>query len=286
MTTHDSRDQAALDQRLQALRSELDSTLKNARARLWTMRLVLAVLVLLTTGYLFYIYQELGKFDAQTVTDLAYMQIDPYIQQSPELVREELRRRAPEIIGWGEKAVLDAPAVGAAYLRQVFNEAVRDAFSKAQPQVEQAIRESLVAIKAGADKAGYNLNDKADVDRMVADAAAEFARHAGESVEQFKTEFNHKSEFILAGMTELAENKDLTPLQERHREVLLAFMALAERWKTEPPALGIEVAGEGQRRVDGPAGANVPRVRGGAAPVAPAAPSMDAPAAPESPAKP
>ncbi|MCX5659197.1 MAG: hypothetical protein NTW19_05670 [Planctomycetota bacterium] len=136
MTSNDLRDQAALEQRLQALRADLRDALTKAHKRMWAVRLMLVLLVLLTTGYLFFLYHELSKLDAAAVTDLAYYKLQPYLDDSPTMLRDELRRRAPQLIGIAEKSVLDAPKVGGEYLRDVFNEQVKEAFNKAQPQVE------------------------------------------------------------------------------------------------------------------------------------------------------
>lgn len=235
MTPNDPHDQAALDQRLQALRAELQDSLRKANSRMFTMRVVLVALILITTGYLFFVFNTLSKLDAETVTGLAYLKVQPYLDQSPQMLRDELRRRGPVWIGLAEKTLIDAPEMGGKYLRGKFNDLVTEAFDKAQPQVDETIRESIKALKTSSEKAGYNLNDKADVDRLVNDAVAQFGKHAGETVEKFRLEFNQKSEFILNGLNDLAEAKDLTPLQERHRDILISFLALTEKWKTEPP---------------------------------------------------
>ncbi len=235
---NENRDQAALEQRLKALRAELSDGLAKARSRRQWTAIGMILLIVFMVAYLTFIYNQLVKVDAQFMADIAFPHLQHYVDTSRDTLGKQLRDHAPDFFDYVEKSALAAPEMGSTYVRNAILDKTSEILDQAKPQINQAVDDAINQIKTNSQGKGLDAKDQAQLDALVDQMADQFNSDVTKAMDHVYDGYRQQADEILRHLDELAQGKNLDPLQAHQRETIIRFLALAQKWKTEPPALG------------------------------------------------
>ena len=229
--------QVALAQRLNDLRVELQENLRQTRQRGRGVLITLLNLILAIGAYWAYIYQRISTIDADAVADLAYSRVLTFARQSPPLLSQALRNCAPDVFDFAEAELLRMPEVSASYIRDMALDKTRLILDDARPKIDQVISDAIANAKTHASIAGIDGKNPDQLDKFIDSLTRQIHEDARKEVDRIYVDYDAQAQGVVNYLNLLADGRKLDPRQQHLREVIISFLALSEKWKTQPPTL-------------------------------------------------
>ena len=224
-------DMRQAEERLQALRRELDEAVQTAAKRRRLLTLIMACLAVLMAGYLTFAYMEIAKVDADTVVVLAEQQAAPILDRSAAVWAEDLKAQAPAVIDQAGEAALTIPAALSTQLEQLIDRKIEEEMPKLEMQFKELVAALLVEIDRHAQEgmSDGELSDE-EAKALLTLVADQFAESTNREIDKVYMRYVDISSEMLAYLELLATGGDLlTEEQQLHRDILLSFLALMEK---------------------------------------------------------
>lgn len=228
----DNNSEQALDTRVKALHAELSQYLQETQRRSKRMGMLLTLLVIVVAGYLTFIYVKLADVNADTASQLAYQRTLDYVNAAPPVLIKALKDKAPEVFDMAEIKMLESPAMVAGYIRQTALAKTQFVLDQSEPRVNQVIIEAVAHAKAATEKAGFDGKDPKQFDALMAKMAEEIRTQLTGELDRINGQYEQQAATLLAYLDKLAAGKDLDDRQQHVRNVIVSFLAVAEKHKT------------------------------------------------------
>lgn len=221
--------------RIDALANRIETMAARAERRSWTTLAIVGVLLIGMLAYLRYLHSTIEQFaDPQVMVELASSAIEPQLDAQLNDLGENLAAQAPEAIAAVEKMVLDSPpqlvAEGRRFLVSTFDSQLGELETKGYGAIQGML---TTAFNEAAEK-GVDLNDPAQVDKLVDDAIPVVRKELKGKVMELYQEYAAGSDSVGEFINRLATASDLSPLEKEQREVLITGLALIQKLEADP----------------------------------------------------
>ncbi len=221
--------------RVDAVASRIESMAARAERRSWTTLAVVGVLVLGMLAYLRYLHGTIEQFaDPPVLVELASSAVEPQLDAELNTLGENLTAQAPEAIAAVEKMVLDSPPQLVAEGRRMLVSTFDSQLAELEKQGQQSIQGMLATAFQQAAEQGIDLNDPAQVDKLVDDAIPLVRKELTAKVRELYQEYADGSASVGEFIDRLATANDLSPLEKQQREVLITGLALIQKLEADP----------------------------------------------------
>jgi len=243
----DDAGRESLDASLRSLSNRVEALAEGAERRKWITGLVLGGLLLGTGGYLWWLYRTVTEFaDPNVIVELASASIEPRLDEQVGTVGAQLRAQAPALLDQAEKVVLDAPPQvsreAQKYLVDQFDTHIKTLEEQTYDLVSGMLKESLTRAKAE----GIDLNDDAQVDKLVEEAAPLAREEFRKLIRRVHGEYVEGADNIASFIDRLTSGAPLSPLEQRQRDVLVTGLSLVEKLESDPSRAPIRNLLEGR----------------------------------------
>lgn len=233
--------------RIDALAGRIESMAARAERRSWVTLAVAGVVLLGMLAYLRYLHSTVEQFaDPQVVVELASSAVEPQLDAQLDELGENLAAQAPETIAMVEKMVLDSPpqlvAEGRRFLVSTFDTQLADLEKQGYGLIQGTLSTALTK----AIESGVNLNDPAQVDKLVDDAIPLVRGELTAKVKELYQEYAAGSASLSEFINRLAKASDLSPLEKEQREVLITGLALIQKLESDPSRSPLQGVLEGK----------------------------------------
>jgi len=228
----------ALESKIMKLHSRMEETVTQGRRRLLTTAVVMGGLLLAASGYLWYLYSKIAEFaDARTIVELAAAQVEPQLNAEASRFGDTLEAQAPAVLDQAEKVVLAAPPQIAREVHNYTSTFVDKQLSSLEAQAYDVVNKTLEGAIVKANEQGIDLTDEKQLDALVDTAAPTMRDALKEAVDRLYGEYTAGADSLAGYIEQLAAaggDKQLTPLQQTHREILLTGLALIKKIEADP----------------------------------------------------
>jgi len=251
--SYSTTDLASLERSIATLSRRIDENAAAAKRRQWITGLVMGGLLLGMAGYLNYLYRTIvDQFaDPQTMVELAFQSVKPEIDKEVGKLGENLKAQAPQLVSQAEQMVLDSPPQIAReaqnYVASQLDTHLNDLEGKSYDLVSGMLKESIARAKTQ----GIDLNDDKQVDVLVTEAAPMMRDELRKVIRQLYTEYSDAATGIGAFINKLTSGAQLTPMEERQREVLLTGLALIQKIEQDPNRAPLQNIIDGKAKILG-----------------------------------
>lgn len=223
---------ASLEQRIKTLRAELQENLRQMKKRAGRTSLMMTLIVLVVAGYWTYIYGQASKVNADSAADMAYIRTVEYIKTAPPVVSKALRDQAPGIFDYAELQVLQAPAKVAASISDAAMKQTQIVLDQSEPRINQVLTDAVTQAKVATDKVGFDGKDPAQLVKITDVIAEQIRTDAKKALDQVYADYVRQAQDAVAYLEKVAAGKDLDQRQQHLRQVMISFLAVAEKRKT------------------------------------------------------
>jgi hypothetical protein len=221
--------------RVDAVASRIESMAARAERRSWTTLAVVGVLVLGMLAYLRYLHSTIEQFaDPPVLVELASSAVEPQLDAELNTLGENLTAQAPEAIAAVEKMVLDSPPQLVAEGRRMLVSTFDTQLAQLESQGYESIQGMLSTAFQQAAEKGIDLNDPAQVDKLVDDAIPLVRKELTAKVRELYQQYADGSASVGEFIERLAKANDLSPLEKQQREVLITGLALIQKLEADP----------------------------------------------------
>jgi hypothetical protein len=228
----------ALESKIMKLHSRMEETVVQGRRRLLTTAVVMGGLLLAASGYLWYLYSKIAEFaDARTVVELAAAQVEPQLNVEASRFGDTLEAQAPVVLDQAEKAVLAAPPQIAREVHNYASTFVDKQLSSLESQAYDVASKTLDGAIAKAREDGIDLSDEKQLDALIDSAAPTMRDALKKAVDELYGEYTVGADSLGSYIEQLAAagaDRQLTPLQQSQREILLTGLALIKKIESDP----------------------------------------------------
>lgn len=230
--SNDNRELAGVEQRLVTLHAELRENLRQMKKRAGRVGVMMTLLVLFIAGYWSYVYMRTSEVNAEAAADMAYVRTLEYVKSSPPVLSKALRDQAPGVFDYAEMQVLQAPAKVAASIRDAAIGHMQVVLDQAEPRINQVLVDAIGHAKTATENAGFDSKDPAQVDKLTDAIAEQIRTEVKKSLDQVYSEYVRQAQDAVATLEKVAAGKDLDQRQQHLRQVVISFLAVAEKRKT------------------------------------------------------
>lgn len=221
----------SLENRVRLLHSEVRQIRDGAERKTRRMTILMAVLIIIIAGYWFYIYQQMSLVNAETVTQMAYQRTVEYVHTAQPEVAKALKARAPEVFDYAEAQLMHAPEALSGYLRQAALEKTQTVLDNSEPAISKVIVEALQRSRDAMIASGADPKDPVQIERTIDKMAERIDSEVKAGFDKVYADYNGKADEVVSYLNTLAEGKNLDPRQQHLRNVIVSFLAVAEKRK-------------------------------------------------------
>ena len=232
MATDSNENLAALEQRLNTLRAELQENLRLMKKRAGRIGVLMTLLVLIVAGYWSYIYIRTSDINADVAADMAYRRTLAYVNSAPPVLSKALRDQAPAVFDYAEVQILAAPAKVAASIRDAAIRHTQFVLDQSEPRINQVLVDAIAHAKTATEQAGFDGKDPAQLDKITGVIADQIRTDVKKSLDQVYSEYVRQAQDAVTYLEKVAAGKDLDQRQQHLRQVIVSFLAVAEKRKT------------------------------------------------------
>ena len=240
----------ALESKIMKLHSRMEETVAEGRRRLLTTAVVMGCLLLAASGYLWYLYSKIAEFaDARTVIELAAAQVEPQLNVEASRFGDTLEAQAPVVLDQAEKAVLAAPPQIAREVQNYASTFVDKQLSSLETQAYDVVSKTLEGAITKANEQGIDLSDEKQLDALIDSAAPTMREALKKAIDELYGEYSAGADSLSSYIEQLAvagDGKQLTPLQQSQREILLTGLALIKKIESDPKRAPLQKALDGR----------------------------------------
>ena len=239
-----------LESKIMKLHSRMEETVAQGRRRLLTTAVVMGCLLLGASGYLWWLYAKIAEFaDARTIVELAAAQVEPQLNVEASRFGDTLEAQAPAVLDQAEKAVLAAPPQIARELHNYTSTFVDKQLSSLETQAYDVVSKTLEGAITKANEQGIDLSDEKQLDALIDSAAPAMRDALKKAVDELYGEYSAGADSLGSYIEQLAvagDGKQLTPLQQSQREILLTGLALIKKIESDPKRAPLQKALDGR----------------------------------------
>lgn len=221
-----------VDSRLRVLHHEVAETLAASERKTRWASLILILLLIVIGAYWGYLYQQVSLVNADTVAQIAYQRTLDSVRSSQPQISQALRERAPEIFDYAESQVLQAPAALSSYVRATALEKTQTVLDNAEPTITKVIDDALAQSHQAMIIAGADPKDPAQITRMIDSVANQIDSQIKADFDKVYAEYDARANEFVSYLNQMADGKNLDPRQQHLRNVIVSFLAVAEKRKT------------------------------------------------------
>jgi hypothetical protein len=220
-----------LESRVQQLHAEVTQILRSAERKTRRMTIMMLILIMVIAGYWSYIYQKVSLINADTVTQMAYQRTLDYVHtQQPEFANA-LKTRAPEVFNYAEAQLMQAPEAASAYLKRFALERTQFVLDSSEPAISKVITDALQRSRDAMIASGGDPKDPAQVERLIDKMAERVDAEIKTGFDKVYTDYDARAQEAVTYLNTLAEGKNLDRRQQHVRNVVVSFLAVAEKRK-------------------------------------------------------
>ena len=227
-----------LESKIMKLHSRMEQTVAQGRRRLLTTAVVMGGLLLAASGYLWYLYSKIAEFaDARTVVELVAAQIEPQLEVEASRFGDTLKAQAPAGLDGAEKVVLESPPQIAREVENYASSFVDKQLSSLESQAYDVASKTLDGAIVKAREEGVDLTDEKQLDALIDSAAPTMRDTLKKAVDDLYGEYTAGADSLGSYIEQLAAaggDKQLTPLQQSQRDILLTGLALIKKIESDP----------------------------------------------------
>ncbi len=216
---------------LMILHADLKDALAKARAQTKRTSILLVLLVVAIGAYWVYLYNQTAKINAESAADYAYVRTLEYVRAAPPTVSQALNDRAPEIYDYLEAQILAAPAAISDNIQKAAAQQTQQVLDQSTPRFNQVITEAVGQARLATGKAGFDGKDPAQLDKMIAVVTNKTRAGLSEGLDTLYREYDLKAQEAVTYLETMAAGKNLDRRQQHLREVIISFLAVAEKQK-------------------------------------------------------
>ncbi|MCC6581461.1 MAG: hypothetical protein IT440_13575 [Phycisphaeraceae bacterium] len=228
----------ALQERVQALHQRIDEVVGAARRRKNTALILMLFVIVAMACYLTFAYRELSQYNASEAAMMLESQARTVLaEQTPELVKM-LKEYAPEAADQAEAMLMGVPEMVDREARNLITRAMAEMLPNVEAELTKQMIASVDAIKTEVgDDAGKT--DPAKVQKLLNDIAQQLAKNIETHiVVRLHEVYQHNAEDLLDYLNKLGEGKQLDDREKIHRELIIQFLALIEKYEEISKATG------------------------------------------------
>ena len=223
------------DPSVQALHQKLDETLQHARKRKNVVAIVMVVVVVAMVIYLSVAYSQIAKFDSEVVVNAAAHEFQQYMAQSEPVLAQRLTDEAPNVIQWAEGRVFEAPEALASQIEAMARQKVKALTPELEEELYETLKHAILEARDRVGKAEGEPVSSEEFGAILDDVALAFGEQVERFIDTVYGRFSPKIQEFTEYLEVLAK-ADQTTLdrrQQQHRDLLITFLALMEKWQKE-----------------------------------------------------
>jgi hypothetical protein len=212
---------------LDALDAKLASAIQGARARNFITLLLATISAVLIGGWLWYAHERFSsEVNPDLVASVMQQYIDENLPAASAQLESSLKSNAPSVVSEGEKQFRALPA----RLQEQFHQSATKALDAEMPELQARLTDTLQSGLASARAQAAQVPGKDDEARfreMARSLASVYGTETTKLVDDVNVQYVKGSGNIVAGLTLLAEGKNLTPEQKTQRNLVRDFLVMA-----------------------------------------------------------
>lgn len=233
---HDSS--PALEAKIMKLHSRLEEVVADGRRRQFITVLVMGGLVLAAAGYLWHVSARIAEFaDARTVVELVAAQVEPQLTIEAGRFGDTLEAQAPAVMDQAEKLAIAVPPQLAQSLHDYVSTSLDPHLAALERQAYEIVSRTLTEAITKAREEGIDLADESRLMAVVDAAAPGMREELKKALDGIYGEYSDSAAGTVAYIEHLVSpegRRQLTPMQESQREVLLTGLAIIKRLEDDP----------------------------------------------------
>ena len=227
-----------LESKIMNLHSRLEKAVTQNSRRHTMTAVVMGCLLLASAGYLRYLYTTVAEFaDASTLVELIATQAEPQLNIEAARFGDTLEAQAPAVLDQAEKFLLSAPATMSRALEGYASTFADEQLMSLESQTYDVVSKTLDEAISKAEEGGVDLTDAKQLDALVDSAAPTMRETLKKAIDELYAEYTDGADSVGSYIEELTapgKEKQLTPLQQSQREILLTGLAIIQRMESDP----------------------------------------------------
>ena len=253
MSTMNSSDMPAVEHQLKQLESRLAETASQSNRRLTITSLVMLSLLVGAFFYLRFIASSIATYaEAPTLVELVAAQVEPRLQEAPAELATSLKAQAPEVVGQGEKLLLDALPQLTQQADELLVSFFEREFKRIEEEATKLIRDALDTAVAQAREKNIDLTNEGELEKAVAQAAPTLREMAETLIKENFAKYSAGTEGVAAYIDRIATSDDLSDHEQSQKEVLITGLALLRKMEDDKSRAPLQSILEGQVPTDSP----------------------------------
>jgi len=225
-------DQSTIE-RLDRMQREINEWKSSVARRKATSTILTVVFVLFMAGYLTFAYSRVATVQANEVVLMMEERLDKYINFSEPELTVEIAKLAPGITETAAQSVLQLPGL----MEQKAHSHIKSELDTGLPELEKALEENfhkaLLDAREKAIAQGKKVDDPAVTKEIVNDMTDVVTAEMGKTLDTFCADYTKQSADMINYIDMLAQNEKLDARAAMHRELLIHFFALVQKYEIE-----------------------------------------------------
>jgi hypothetical protein len=225
--TNPTGDLRKVASKLDALDTRLSSAIKGARARNFIALVLATASAIMIGGWLYYAHVRFSsEVNPDLVASVMQQYIDENLPAASAQLESSLKSNAPSVVSEGEKQLRALPGRLQDQFHQSASKALDAEMPDFQTRLTATLEDGLASARAEASQVPGK-DDEARFREMVRSMASTYGTETTRLVDDVNGQYTKASGDIVAGLTLLAEGKNLTPQQKTQRNLVRDFLIMA-----------------------------------------------------------
>ncbi|NBV46723.1 MAG: hypothetical protein EBR86_14070 [Planctomycetia bacterium] len=248
MATPESDRAGDLSHAVATLARRLEATASKAGQRRLLTGLVLAVLLAGVGAYLSWLHTQIRTFaEPATLVELASATLQPRLEEEVGRVGQRLVDEAPAVLDQAEKMILDSPPQIVSGAREILASRFDGQMALLEERVFTLVSGMLKESLERARREGVNLDDDAQLDKLVDDSAALMRAELEKAVDELYAEYRRSADGIGSLVERITSGAPLEPAEQRQKEILVTGLAIIRKLEADPSRAPIQGVIRGEK---------------------------------------
>ncbi|MFC1705929.1 hypothetical protein ACFL59_03790 [Planctomycetota bacterium] len=219
--------------RLDTLKAQLDTTIKQERGRLRAFRIVGALLLIFIAGYLSFLYAQLAKVDADVLAAAAQSKIMVLLPEIGPKLSDELKARAPDVVADLQKRLLEAPVKLKEALKEAMLETVREEAQTIEDNLYQGLSGAITSARSALDQQPEGTTDEEKFKSLLDNVIVAYKENANNAIEGMYKDYSTMAREVEDYLVTLNRGTGLDERQQVQRELVQTWLAIVAREQKE-----------------------------------------------------
>jgi|GEM_PF-4175982 len=234
----------SLQQQLKLLQESLDATVADAHKRKSVMLGIMLFVIVAMGIYLSIAYSKISDVDAEFAMTLAEARLHEELSNPEADLETQIKIHFPKILDTLEEQAILLPETVQTHLIMPY---IESSIDKAIPEMEAALtaelEKNLELAKQKIGKEGEEITEE-EFKKAMDELAVEYGKQLRKMVDQLhESYYARNSKGLIDHFETLAANQGLDERQQRHRKILVLFLALMEKYEQKSLNAGNVPAG-------------------------------------------